>query len=190
MKHPMRSLSGIALCGLLAACASPPAPNFYTLQNGQAGQAPSSQASLTPLYLANFSIPERVDRPQLVIRKSAEQVQILAQQLWAEPLKQALNRSLAAQLREQGFDLVSSREALAQLSVEVVNFEAWPGKEVLLEVQWQIKHPDGKVLLRRQMTWRETSIGTDSAALVAAHQRAWAQFAGALAQTLRTLPAS
>ena len=78
MKHALRCLSGMALACLLAACASVPTPHFYTLQSGQA--APFSSPQVIPVYLANFSIPERVNRPQLVVRKSAEQVQILEQQ--------------------------------------------------------------------------------------------------------------
>jgi uncharacterized protein len=192
----LRGLNRAALLCLgcaLAACASAPI-QFYTLHDGQASQARPAGVdagqSLRPLYLASLSLPERVDRPQLVVRKSAEQVQILEQHVWAEPLKQAFGRGLAAELRTQGFDLVASRAAVPQLSVTVLNFEAWPGKEVLLEVEWQVKDADGKLLLRREMSWRETSLGADTAALVAAHRRALAQCGLEIAKTLRTLPAA
>ncbi len=197
----LRKLSYAAACWLLAACASAPI-QFYTLHDGQAGSvvqvataaatavATAAGQNLRPLYLASFSIPERVDRPQLVVRKSTEQVQILEQQVWAEPLKQAFSRGLAVELRGQGFDLVTSRAAVPQLSVEVLNFESWPGKEILLEVQWQVKDADDKVLLRREMSWRETNLEAGTAALVAAHRRALVQCAAEMAKTLRTLPAA
>lgn len=180
------SVTAIVLsASLLDGCASAPPTHFYTLQDGQAASnVPASRS----LYLASLSLPERVDRPQIVVRKSSEQVQILEQQLWAEPLKQAFARNLSAHLGQHGIALQDSRHGVAQLSVDVLNFESWPGKHALLEVVWQIKNAEGKLLLRQQMSWTEASPGADTAALVAAHRRALAQCAQAIAQSLNSLP--
>lgn len=178
---------------LLAACASAPAEHFYTLQ-APATPPASEQLWPQPLVLANLTLPDLVDKPQLVLRKNPQQVQIMEQRRWAEPLKGALAQALAANLRAQGMQVALTSDHLAhdsawQLWVDVLQFESSPGKEALLEVQWQVRSASGARLYSGKGLWREAVASSDIDALIAAHQRALQQCAQEMGRSLQRLPA-
>lgn len=194
-------LAGIIITGcLLSACGSIPI-EFYTLQ-APAGSniaaaistaTPTTNADGSPLrvVLASLSLPDRVSRPQLVVRRNAQTVQILEQQRWAEPLNGAIQRVLADRLSEElgGVHVTlrndyAQRDRALQLSVDVLQFESLPGQETILEVQWQWRNSAGALLKESKGLWREPVQGADSAALVAGHQRGLLRCATQIAQSL------
>ena len=186
-------LAPACLALLLAGCASAPQERFYTLQ-AQTTPVASKDALPLQLILANLTLPDLVDKPQLVIRKNAQQVQILEQQRWAEPLKSALTQALAANLRAQGMHVSLRSDHLAQdnawqLWVEVLQFESTPGKEALLEVQWQVRSKQGIQAFGAKGLWRESASGPGIEDVVAAHQRALLQCAQEMARSMQRLPA-
>ena len=83
-----------------------PKENFYTLnsQNYALNQADKKQETLVKslpdayIDIGPVTIIELVDRPQLVIKLSPNQVQILEQQRWAQPLKNEIGRVVAKNL--------------------------------------------------------------------------------------------
>jgi uncharacterized lipoprotein YmbA len=80
---------------LLAACGSPPRTSFYTLD---APEPPAAAEGAPAIAVGPVSGPEIVDRPQIVVRLGANQVQIVEQARWAEPLRIAIARVVAANL--------------------------------------------------------------------------------------------
>ena len=92
---------------LVTACiATSPKENFYTLSSQkydlkQADEKLQSfKHNLPNVYIniAAVTITEVVDRPQLVIKIAPNQVQILEQQRWAQPLKNEISRIVAKNL--------------------------------------------------------------------------------------------
>ena len=182
---------GLAL--LLAGCASAPQERFYTLQAPVPESAANTPALPLKLVLANLTLPDWVDKPQLVIRKSPQQVQILEQQRWATPLKATLAQALAANLRAQGVQMGlrtehGVKDNAWQLWVDVLQFESLPGQEAVLEVQWQVRNQQGMQVLVSRKLWREVPGDAGIEALVAAHQRALLQCAQEMARSLQRLP--
>lgn len=174
-------------------CASAPPERFYTLQTPTTPAASPVNPARPRLVLAKLTLPELVDKPQIVIRKSDQQMQILEQQRWAEPLKGALTQALAANLRTQGWAVDQNSDHLAldgayQLWVDVLQFETSPGQQAVLEVQWQIRSSNGALVLAKQGMWRETVAAADIDAVVAAHQRALQTCAQEMGRSLQTLP--
>jgi uncharacterized protein len=199
----------ILTASLLSACGSAPKEHFYTLQPpagssnasnlGTSGSLPTNaDGSPVRVVLAGFTLPDRVARPQLVVRRSAQSVQILEQQRWAEPLNGAIQRVLADNLSAQlgGLNVAlrndyAQRDAALQLSVDVLQFESVPGQEAILEVQWQWRNAAGALLAESRGVWREAvpSQGqapsvADYTDLVAGHQRALQKCAGQIALSL------
>ena len=80
---------------LLAACGSTPKESYYTLA-APAMEAASSAAMTVHVGLAG--LPEAVDRNPMVVRTGPNQVDIDDFHRWAEPLKAAIPRVLAANL--------------------------------------------------------------------------------------------
>lgn len=169
----------MSLALVLVACASPPKENYYTL----AAVAPAA-AVATPhdlgVTVVTTGLVEAVDRPQLVLRLSDTRVQILEQKRWAEPLKAAIARVIAANLaRELGSARVSSQSQTAigdtgfRVALDVQRFDSIPDQGVAVGIAWTVRSAlDATRTGRALVTERSERAGYED--LVAAHSRALA----------------
>lgn len=159
------------LCLLVAACASPPRESFYTLN---APEPPAAAADAPSVAVGPVAIPDMVDRPQIVVRLGPNQVQIVEQARWAEPLKIAIGRVVAANLAATlGARLAPSRNGDAdyRVALDVQRFES-PADAVLIEALWTITSKEGKRSGRSIV--REKIAAKDYSSLAAAHSAALA----------------
>jgi uncharacterized lipoprotein YmbA len=124
------AIAGLALL-LLAACATAPPDQFYRL--GAPGTAPAAALRQSPVVLiAPVSVPDMVDRPQIVTLGPGSRVQLSDQQRWAEPLKLAIGLLLA--------DRISTRLGLAQ----VWAYPAEPGAEAQFRINVALQRFDSE----------------------------------------------
>src|SRR6187455_1372160 len=95
-RRTLRQWAGIqvALALLLAACGSTPKESFYTL-SAPPPVEPAGQPTLA-VVVGPVTVPEAVDRTPMVVRTGPNQVDIEDLHRWAEPLKAAIPRVLAA----------------------------------------------------------------------------------------------
>ena len=103
------------------------------------------------------TLPDVVDRPNLVVRTAENQVTLLDQHRWAEPLKREIPRVLAGHLsrllgtpRVSVFPYGAGGPGDVRVRVDVQRFESVPGQEALLEVFWTVIPPTGE---RRAGRW-------------------------------------
>ena len=89
-------LSGLLVAALVAAtlvgCSSSPPVVFYTLTEIPSTTA-SSKTVAYEILVGPVTLPETLDRPQLVTRVTDTRVSVLEQQRWAAPLKSEVPRS-------------------------------------------------------------------------------------------------
>jgi hypothetical protein len=188
-------ISSIVVLFLLAAasgCARSPKVNFYTLS----ARAPETASRATPLRavaVGPVTLPELVDRPQLVIRVAADRVDIVETDRWAEPLKSEIPRLLAENLsrllrpaRVSTIDQSESRDAEYRVLVDIQRFESIPGEGVMIDALWSVRRSAvGAAPRRGRSQVREPAAGTGYDALVAAHGRALAAISSDIAKALR-----
>ena len=147
----MRTIVTLALSSLvpLAACSSP-RERLYTLPGAQA----SARVTSPTLHIAlgPVTIPADVDRPQLVVRRSAVRVLALEQERCAEPLLEAVPRVLADALRSRlpeasvtTLTMAASRPDL-RVAVDITRFEAIVGSEVIIEAHWRLRSAPGETM--------------------------------------------
>lgn len=196
------SATRIALCVaalVLGACGTTPKESFYTLSPvALPATAQSRQtAAAYSIAIGPVHVPELVDRPQLVIRKGANQVDVLEQHRWAQPLRaeiaQAISAGLAARLPQArvSFDNdAASQNADYRISVDVKRFEAVPGEAVTVQALWTIRAAGAKAPTTGQSTLREAVNGNSYDGLAAAFARAVAQAANEIADAVSSLNAS
>ncbi len=174
----------IALTLALTACmGTPPRESFFTLSAPELAPAPADAPSLA---VGPVAIPDMVDRPQIVVRLSANQVQIVEQARWAEPLKSAIARVVAANLAAAlGARVAPNRNGDAdyRIALDVQRFES-PADAVLIEALWTIASKDGRRSGRSIV--REKIAAKDYASLAAAHSAALAAMSREIAAALRT----
>ena len=168
---------------LLSGCGSPPRERFFTLN---APEAPAAAADAPSVAVGPVSVPELVDRPQFVVRVNANQVAIAEQARWAEPLKGAIARVVAANLAKDLGARTQARNGDAdyRVLIDVQRFESTPGEAVLLDAQWTVIGPKGARHSGRS-TQRERVRSTDYDALAAAHSAALAAMSKDIAAAIR-----
>jgi uncharacterized lipoprotein YmbA len=184
----------LALALTLAACGSAPKTNYYTLAPGDDPRpAVVAQPASSPIgvMVGPVTLPDVVDRPNLVVRTAENQVALLDQHRWAEPLKREIPRVLAGHLarllgtpRVSVFPYGAAGSGDLRVRVDVQRFESVPGQEALLEVFWTVIPPTGE---RRAGHWtvHVPVAGPGSDALVAAHGLALERLAEELAAQIR-----
>jgi hypothetical protein len=131
----------------MAACSSSPAVRYYTLS---AESAPSGAAAITrparaPYAIDAVSIPDLLDRPQIVLRTSTNSVEILEYDRWAGPLPDQLEHILAADLSARlgpgaiiDPGLPTNLQAHRRITVSVLGFDPRKRGESSLEASWVI----------------------------------------------------
>lgn len=162
----------------LAACGgSPVKENFYTLAGPQAPM-PAASAAPVSVFVGPVTVPESVDRLPMVLRTSANQVEISDAHRWAEPLKSAIPRVLAETLmRELATPDVRSTRAGASLdadfrvAVEVQRFDSSLEQGATVDALWSVIPRQGKARTGRS-TVNEPATPRDPAGVAAAHSRA------------------
>lgn len=173
---------------LLSACASPPS-QFYTLN--PTVTAPAGQASPVTVAVGPVTIPEAVNRPELVVQVGPNQVALDEFNRWASPLKADIQRVLMENLaRLLGTPGVSRYPQGTitnpdfRVQIEVLRFESMPGEAVLLDIIWTVRGKSEKDEKTGRTTLREPVSGKSYDALVAAHSRALGQLSRDLAEAI------
>ena len=175
---------------IAAGCGASPKTSYYTLDAG--GTPAAAHPSGVSVVVGPVTLPETVDRPQLVVRASANRVDIAELHRWAEPLKSEIPRVVAANLaRELGSARVSGypQHALSApdftVLIDVQRFDSVSGEAVTIEALWSIRRAAGGELRSGRSAVREPVAGAGYDALVAAHARALARISGEIAAALR-----
>jgi uncharacterized protein len=177
----------------LAGCASQKA-DFYTLSV----EAPADSArpvTTTSVVVGAATVPELIDRPQIVVRGGANQVDIDEFNRWAEPLKAQIPQVIAADLahllnsqRVSVYPVAGDAASAYRVRANVERFDALPGEAVIVDVVWTVSPPGKGTPLSGRSTVREVVTGTGSGALVAAWSRALATVSRDIAAAIQ--PAS
>jgi uncharacterized protein len=178
------------LAAVTAGCSSSPA-RFYTLS---ATAAPATAPSRLSVAVGPVSIPASIDRPQIVVSTSANQVALDDYNRWASPLQDDIARVVAENLvallgtpRVTRFPQSSNGEAEYRVQIEVRNFESVPGKSASLDAVWTVRRiKDAKTETGRTSAREKVEDGSFDA-LAAAHSRALAALSQDIADTLRKM---
>jgi uncharacterized lipoprotein YmbA len=186
-----------ALClavGLLAGCGSSPKVTFYTLSAGLAPEGVAAAGAKTEYRVAigPVTLPDVVDRPQLVLRVGENRVAIAEQHRWAEPLKSEIPRVLAENLAQllgtrqvSVYPQSTSGDAEYRALVDFQRVESVLGETVTIDALWTVRRTSGGEPRRGRSLVRESIEGDGYDALVAAHSRALAKVSRDLAEAIR-----
>ena len=137
----------VALSLAVAGCASGPPTNFYTLSSvaAPAGPVRSGQTRAAVVAIGPVTLPDYVDRPQIVTRQSPYAVKLAAYDQWAGPLTDMVPRVLVENVaaarpedRVVGFPNVSCTAFDYRVAVDITRFDADQSGTATLVARWQI----------------------------------------------------
>ena len=185
-------LAGLLGSAALAGCGSSPVTHFYTLS--PAAQPAAADAGAKAAYLVAVgavSLPDGVDRPQIVLRTGGSRVTFSDFERWVGALKDEIGLSVAANLKQglAGASVISyptsaGMNADVYVLLNVQRFDSALGDAATVEILWQVTPAKGAVKTG-QSTVREPAGGTGYEALVAAHVRALAAVSRDIAAAIR-----
>jgi uncharacterized lipoprotein YmbA len=173
----------IVLLLALGACSTPLRESFYTLD---APEAPAAAEGAPSIAVTSVTVPDLVDRPQIVVRAGPNQVSISEQARWAEPLRSAIARVVAANLAGGLGGRVAPQRGDAdyRVALDVQRFESMPGDGVLIDTAWTVTPKTGERRSGRSVA-REKAASKDYGAIAAAHSSALAAISRDIAAAIR-----
>jgi uncharacterized protein len=192
MTKKLTTVMTLCTLALLMACGASLSPQLYTLSPMAAKRA-SETSSLT-ITVGPVSLPESVDRPQLVLSVAPNQVTIDEFNRWASPLKSNMASVVAENLSLLlGTPYVSlfpqsvSLSPSYRVAIDVIRFESVPGETAKLTAIWSVRSTeDGQVQGGRTILAEPVREKT-CAAIVGAHSRMLTGLSGDIAGAIRTL---
>ena len=189
----MKRLLMACAATLLASCGTPAKLNYYTLtaQDTARGTAPDARA--LKIFVGPVTIPEGVDRPQMVVRTSPNQVEIEDLDRWGEPLKAAIPRLVAETLARQlgTSDVMTSRQSATldfdfRVAIDIDRFDFSVGEGAAVDATWTLRGGKDSTLRTGHARVREPGGGGDPQAMAAAQSRAIEKVAGNIAEAIRS----
>lgn len=182
----------LSLAVTLAGCSRSPRVSFYTLEPAAGGENAAAVPAVPAIAVGPVTLPELVDRPQLVMRVAANRVDILETHRWAEPLKSEIPRLIAENLgRLLGSNRVSSHlqhsgsDAEYRVLLDIQRFESSPGEAVTVEAVWSLRRTGGGTPKTGRSLVREPVSADGYEPLVAAYGRALLAVSRDLAAAIR-----
>ncbi|BAN27922.1 PqiC family protein [Caballeronia insecticola] len=179
---------------ILAGCTSPRA-SFYRLSADPSLSAATARAPQRPVIVGPVTVPDLVDRPQIVTRNTNNEVALNEYARWGEPLRSSVADAIAGDLAVL---LGSNRVAVAsravadpqayRVRVDIQQFESVPGDAVAIDAQWSVRRFGDDNALNGRSLVREPVTGPDFDALVAAHSRALASVSRDIATAIERDP--
>ena len=165
--------------------------DYYALSAPPAHTSPPESTSLS-VHLGPISVPDGVDRPQIVMHSDGSQVAIDDTHRWAEPLKDAIPRVLADALAAELATprVLTSRQSASldfdyRVAIDVQHFDSSPA-EAHEDVIWTIRARGNAPAKVGRTVVTEPAAG-GFVALTAAHSRALAAVAHDIAQAIRAM---
>jgi uncharacterized protein len=183
---------------LSSACGTSPKETFYTLNSIALPPAVDSVEDRLRLSVSvgPVKVPEIVDRPQFVVRRSSNRVEVLEQHRWAQSLRSEIAHVIAADLRSQlrgtqvaSWDEYAGRHADYRIAIDIEQFDALPGQGVTVQAVWSIRHTTGISSTARTLVREPVHTGGIEV-LAAAYGRALAAISIEIGHAVQSLQAN
>lgn len=188
-----RIAAGMLITLLIAGCGRSPQVQFYTLTPVVPSEASLLVKAAPSIAIAAVTLPELVDRPQLVVADTGTKVAILETRRWAEPLKSAIPRLLAENLSRlinaeqiSFYPQHAADRADYRVFVDFQRFEA-TDTTVIVDALWSIRSVKTDKSLSGRSRITEPIANAEFETLVAAYSRALAAVSRELARSVQTI---
>ncbi len=183
---------------LFAACSSTPPVKYYTLNTlpeMQQNVSENASSDQMAVGLGPMEFPKYLNRPQILIRKSPNRVEVSEFNRWASPLQEDFLRVLAKNISTL---LPMSRVAVYpwkdqfspthRIKLNVDQFDGQFGKHVILDVTWSVaKQKDENDPLVKNSLIKEPVSTEDYEAIVSAKSRAIAALSQEIVSVINTI---
>jgi uncharacterized lipoprotein YmbA len=188
----------LVLSGCLGSGSQTPPTRFFVLNSLYTTEnetQPVTDLKEVIVVIGPITLTQVLDRPQIIIRHSDNEIRVADLDRWAEPLRENLTRvvldNLAVLLSSGSiirFPPAVSIPVAYQIIIEVSRFDGNPKDGVVLRARWAILGDNGDtVLLDQQSVLNEPTKGDTIAEMVSAQSRLVAKLSRDIAEAIKTL---
>ena len=188
----------LVLGGCLGGGSQTPPTRYFvinSLYTTESKTQPLTDLKEAIVAIGPLTLSQVLDRPQIIIRHSDNEIRIADLDRWAEPLRENLIRVVLdnlAVLLSSGriirFPPAVSIPVTYQIIIEVSRFDGNPKDGVVLRARWSILGDNGNtVLLEQQSVLNEPTKGDTIAEMVFAQSRLVAKLSRDIAEAIKTL---
>ena len=179
---------------ILVACVRTPEIRYYTIGADASDRSARAEPARYTVRVGPASVPEILDRPELVLRVSPTEVAIDDQRRWAEPLRSGIARAVAGDLAREldGARVVFAPEGTTketpnvEVAIEVQRLDVTLGVGAGLDVAWVARWTDdGHTRTGRSVQHAPAAAGGSYDALVLACAQALAAVSSDIARSVR-----
>jgi uncharacterized protein len=189
------SITTFLMIQALTGCGSSPRETYHTLSPAAAmnGALPASGESTYSVAVGPITLPEVVDRPQLVLQVGPNEVTYVELHRWAGSLKSEIPRviadNLAAYLNVRqvaAYPQSAGDNAEYRVLVDIQRFDSTLGESVVIDALWKVKRQSDGAARTGRSTARESG-GGNYDGVVAGHSRALATVSRDIAEAIRAI---
>jgi uncharacterized lipoprotein YmbA len=183
----------------LVACVRTAQIRYYTLSADAPTRPARAEQARYTVRVGPASVPEMLDRPELVLRVSATELAIDDSHRWAEPLRTGISRAVAGELAREldGALVVLAEEGTSpqttdvMVALDVQRLDARMGDSVAIDVTWVASWTDKRPIHSgRSVARAPIAPGGSYDALVVACEQALARLSSDIARSVRAEPVS
>jgi uncharacterized lipoprotein YmbA len=183
----------LALASSASACLSRTQVHYYTLASKGPAPPPRPGSARYTVHVAPASLPETLDRSELVLRISATEVAIDDSYRWAEPLRTGIARAVADSLARQleGAQVSSTSEggpapSDVEITIDVRQMDVRLAQDATIDVAWTARWANnGPTRTGHSLARARTAPPGDHDAAVAACVAALDSVSGDIARSVR-----
>lgn len=197
LSHRRRLCPVVMFLMLLVACSTSKPARFYTLNSlaqNTTQDMPTSGRSIS-VGIGPVTIPDYLDRPQIVTRTNQNELNISEFNRWAGSLDSNVARvlveNLSTLLSPEGISVTQWERAATvdhRIAVDIIRLDAMPDGNVVLKAQWTILgNGENTVLTTRESSFSECIDGESYNARVAAMSRALADLSQEIADAMNAI---
>jgi uncharacterized lipoprotein YmbA len=177
---------------VVAGCSQSPPTEFYTLSGMQLPPGGSS-ARKTVIGVGPVTLPDYLDRPQIVTRASGNRVILASFHSWVEPVDGMFTRvlvgNLSSLLATDNVVTLPQRRPMPldyQVEVDVARFDADVTGRAVLDARWRVFGKDGDLLVGEGRSTIVEPVAEPGSyeAIVAAMSQALARMSSTIAGTI------
>jgi uncharacterized lipoprotein YmbA len=177
----------------LAGCGDKPT-RLYVL-TADAAKAGTASAQGIPIGVGPVALPKYLDRPQVVTRTASNSLNQADLDQWggnlADDITRVLATNLANLLQTDRVSLYPWQDHVPidyQVTLDVAKFEQDPEGSTVLDTFWRLVNPsDGKVLVIRRSTYRESGSPVVTSGSGDAAARSYNAVAAAMSRDIEAL---
>lgn len=182
----------ICIAAWLGGCINTPLPDYYVLTPESTDLSGYAKLSNLAVGVGPITIPETVNRPNIVTPKDTNQLEVAEYHRWSEPLIENISRIVITNLADRlGANKLYAYPWLRteidnMAKIDVLQMTGVIGEGVYLQVRWQILTGDKpyQLLDTRITEYRQRVRGGGYSSLVAAYSAAYASLSDDIAFAL------